>query len=181
MNIRFIKLNWQTWNAGARAETPFGYYNVCGPQSPGYGDGASYMWVPGRQAAQSSHDTMDEAKDAAQKDFNRRAGLCLEQMVMKDDEGTAEGKPYLSRPLTTAAGDEVSVAQLDEAFSQFKGHEKDLPVSVQIRLLRSQSGLSQEGLAKAIGATQGSLSKWESGQEMPGAEAFLRINKVCSK
>lgn len=43
---------------------------------------------------------------------------------------------------------------------------------------RRKLGLSQKGLAEALGVSQGSVSKWEAGKESPRAETVERIREL---
>jgi DNA-binding transcriptional regulator YiaG len=118
------------------------------------------MWIPGRNAPQSAHDTVDEAKEAAQRDFDRRVSKCIFQ-TMK-----------------TAKGEEVSREAVD-AFMESIG-SKTVDIAKSIKVMRDATGMTQEQMAAAIGVAQSSVSKWEAGDEMPGADAFLKIQWVCT-
>lgn len=48
-------------------------------------------------------------------------------------------------------------------------------VAQRLRILRAQSGLSQEGLAEQLGTARQSVSGWESGGRVPNPEMILRI------
>lgn len=44
-----------------------------------------------------------------------------------------------------------------------------------LRIARSQSGLSQERLAAAIGVTSRTVARWESGTVSPQVDSLLRV------
>ena len=50
-----------------------------------------------------------------------------------------------------------------------------------IKTMRRAAEMTQADLAAAIGAQQGSVSKWERGQEIPRADFYLKIVKVCAQ
>ncbi|MGZ2438211.1 helix-turn-helix domain-containing protein [Sinorhizobium medicae] len=48
-------------------------------------------------------------------------------------------------------------------------------IADEIKRIREASGLNQKDFAEAIGASQGSVSKWERGLEKPRADMLIRI------
>lgn len=48
-------------------------------------------------------------------------------------------------------------------------------LSVNLRRLRADSGLSQNAMAEAIGCTQSALSMWENGTRSPSVDAVVKI------
>ena len=56
---------------------------------------------------------------------------------------------------------------------------KDLPN--RIRKARLDLGMSQAQFAQALGASQGSISKWENGREVPGGQFILQMVFISDK
>lgn len=48
----------------------------------------------------------------------------------------------------------------------------------QLRALRTQAGLTQEGLADLLGTTVGTIKNWESGRTEPPAERVLTQSDI---
>jgi DNA-binding XRE family transcriptional regulator len=60
----------------------------------------------------------------------------------------------------------------------FLGHcpyTPGLPLSGKLKLLRQGLGLSQEGMAKAVGVDEGTWGRWEAGGRQPSSEYQKRI------
>jgi transcriptional regulator with XRE-family HTH domain len=53
-----------------------------------------------------------------------------------------------------------------------------MQINEQIRKKRKELGMSQEELAKLIGATQANISWWESGEVEPKASSLRRLAEV---
>lgn len=49
---------------------------------------------------------------------------------------------------------------------------------VYLKNLREEQGLSQEALAKAIGVSRQSISKWEVGLNVPKVDKLLALSSV---
>src|SRR5581483_796060 len=56
--------------------------------------------------------------------------------------------------------------------------ETDLPEPVNLRAARIQAGLSQEGLADALGVAQRTVSNWERGETAPSPERAARLAEL---
>lgn len=50
-----------------------------------------------------------------------------------------------------------------------------------IKMARVELDLTQEGLAKKIGANQKNISRYETGASMPSIETLVKIAKVLKK
>jgi len=54
-------------------------------------------------------------------------------------------------------------------------HDGGLGLSGHVRRLRLESGLSQAGLARALGTTQSAVARLESGRQAPTVETLRRL------
>ncbi|QYY37125.1 helix-turn-helix domain-containing protein [Ruficoccus sp. ZRK36] len=50
-----------------------------------------------------------------------------------------------------------------------------------VKSMRKQLGLSQEGLAREIGVSFSSISRWESGKTVPMPLQRSQLNRFCTK
>lgn len=48
----------------------------------------------------------------------------------------------------------------------------------QLRQMRESKGMLQADLAKAVGVSQGIISYWESGENVPGISNLIRLSRV---
>lgn len=53
-----------------------------------------------------------------------------------------------------------------------------MELSTWVKLARQKKGLTQEGLADALGVTKGNISAWENSRHEPGWEQILKIGRL---
>ncbi|MDE6598377.1 MAG: helix-turn-helix transcriptional regulator [Clostridia bacterium] len=54
-------------------------------------------------------------------------------------------------------------------------------ISIRLKELRTQNGLTQSQLATVIGVTQSSIAKWENGKNNPAVKYIILLSKFYRK
>jgi DNA-binding transcriptional regulator YiaG len=83
-------------------------------------------------------------------------------------------KDRLSRLMDNARSARFS----PRAPKQKQENRRDRPIARAIRIARERVGMSQEGLAEALGITQSSVSQWERGQTEPTGQRVIALMRV---
>ncbi len=60
-------------------------------------------------------------------------------------------------------------------------HKKQLPAPATRRFLREKSGITQLSVARALGVTQTTISRYETGSRQPRGEALERYLSVLDR
>ena len=100
-------------------------------------------------------------------------------MAPQHSPAPADGGGYRevrNRRSATLTDDERKVYQ--EAYRE-AGWAMDLAELVYTT--RTDAGLTQKGLAVAMGTSQSAIAAWENGARTPGVEALERLAKACGK